>query len=152
MKGHFLKSKEIKELKQRIAKQWGAELPDYAFFMTEKNKIYVVSKDIAKLDLSLYRIIQVGMYFGELKNEQLRVTIEGSQVLGKTATKNVIALSADQMKAWLRGEDLELEADVEGFALVKQGTDFIGSGKYKDGKLLNFVPKARRLTAIDLPF
>jgi len=152
MKGKFLSSKELKQIRQLLDQQWGiTEKPDYQFFMTEKGRIYIVSRDIAKLDLSLYRINSVGMYFGELKKELLRLSIEGSQLIGPKAKKNVLELNKDEMKAWLRGEDLDKEVEYRGFVIIKHGTDYIGSGKAVEGKILNFVPKARRLKTADMP-
>ncbi len=151
MKGKFLASKELKPIKQLLDQQWGFTEVEHAFFKTQKDKLYIISRDIAKLDLSLYRIIQVGMYFGELKKGLLRLSIEGSQLVGPKAKKNVVELDEEEMRAWLRGEDLDKEIDAEGFVIVKHNKDFFGSGKYKEGKILNFVPKSRRLMVADLP-
>ena len=89
--------KEIKKIMQLIEKQWNAKLKlGYAFLKTEKGKIYIVNEDISKLDLSKLRINSIGLYFGELRGDELRLSIEGSQIIGKNASKNVIVIHLRQ--------------------------------------------------------
>ena len=45
----------------------------------------------------------------------------------------------------MSGMDIEKETSAGGFALLRHGSDFLGSGRIKEGKILNFVPKARRM-------
>jgi len=148
-----LASKDKKQLLALIKAQWTADFkPDFVFFRNEKQKIYVIHKDIAKIDLSGARINTVGMYFGEQKKGELRLSIEGSQLIGPLAKKNVVELDEKEAIAWLRGEDLNKEGDWSGFVIVKHNDDYMGSGKYTaDKRLLNFVPKARRLISGELP-
>ncbi len=148
-----LSSKDKKLLLALIKKQWSADFkPELAFFRNEKQKIYAVHKDIAKIDLSGARINTVGMYFGEQKKGELRLSIEGSQLIGPIAKKNVIELDKEEVLDWLRGEDLQKEGDWSGFVIVKHKDDFMGTGKYtQDKRILNFVPKARRLISGELP-
>jgi len=145
-------SKEVKELKKKILEQWGCspEL-DYQLFISSKQKIYLINRDITRIDLSRLKINSVGLYFAELKGE-LRLSIEGSQLIGPEATKNIVEISEQQMKDWFLGKDLEdIEGDYSGFVILKHKNDFLGTGKFKDSTILNFVPKARRFTSKDLP-
>ena len=87
------------------------------------------------------------MYLGELRNGELRLSIEGSQIIGKGSDKNIADI--EDTRAWLRGEDLELVGDYSGFVIIRHNKDFLGCGRYKEGKILNFVPKARRLKCSD---
>ena len=148
-----LGSKEKKQLLLQIKKQWDADFnPDFAFFKNEKQKIYVINKDVAKIDLSGARINSVGMYFGEDKKGELRLSIEGSQLIGPLAKKNIIELNDEEAIAWLRGDDLQKECDCSGFIIMKHNDDYIATGKYTaDQRILNFVPKARRLILGELP-
>ncbi|MBD3304268.1 hypothetical protein GF343_03915 [Candidatus Woesearchaeota archaeon] len=148
-----LASKEKKQLLALIKEQWSADFkPELVFFRNEKDKIYAVHKDIAKIDLSGARINSVGMYFGEEKKGELRLSIEASQLIGPVAKKNVVEFNKEESLAWLRGEDLDKESDCSGFVIVKHKDDFMGTGKYtQDKRILNFVPKARRLILGELP-
>jgi NOL1/NOP2/fmu family ribosome biogenesis protein len=150
----ILVSKEKKLILNIIKEQWNADFKanNFAFLKSEKEKIYIVHKDVAKVDLSLYRINTVGMYFAEQKRGDFRLSIEGSQLIGPLAKKNIAELDDEEKIAWLRGEDIEKEGDWSGFVLIKHNNDFLGTGKYTaDNRILNFVPKARRLILGELP-
>ena len=146
----FLNSKETKEILKLIEGQWGAELKlDFTFAKNSKNRVFIVNKDINKIDFSKLRINSVGMYFCDLENE-IRLSIEGSQIIGPKAVKNVVEINEEQTKQWLKGEDLEIEdkGNYHGFVIIKHENDFLGSGKFKDNRILNYVSKSRRINAI----
>ena len=69
-------------------------------------------------------------------------------MLGKNATTNIVKLNDEQLKEWLRGEDFLVEENFKGFVLVKNKDDFFGSGRIINNKLLNYVPKDRRIDVI----
>ena len=145
----ILNSKEIKEIYKLIENQWGAKIKlDYGFLKNNKNRIFIIGKDISKIDISKLRLNSVGMYFCEIDNKGMRLSIEGSQLIGAKATKNVVELNEEETKKWFKGEDLEKECnDCQGFVILKNKNDFIGTGKYSKGKILNYVSKTRRVNA-----
>ena len=106
----------------------------------------MVNKEISKIELSKLRINTIGMYFCEVNPIGIRLSIEGSQLIGPKATKNITELDEKQGKQWIKGEDLEIEGDYSGFVLIKSNNDYIGTGKYKDGKIFNYVGKERRIS------
>jgi len=86
------------------------------------------------------------MYFCELRGNEIRLSIEGSQIVGPKATKNIVEIDNDQVKQWLKGEDLEIkENNYSGFLIIKHNNYFLGTGKFKDNKILNYVSKSRRV-------
>ena len=165
----ILNNKEIKEILNLIEKQWDAKLNlDYVFLKTEKEKIYIVNKDISKVDLGKLRINTIGLYFAEVKDNNIRLSIEGSQIIGPKAKKNVLELNEKEVKEWMRGNDLERlsfhqpqdggktnlekmrehfdkETNLSGFLIIKDKDDYLGCGKRRDGEVLNFIGKARRI-------
>lgn len=142
----ILNKKEIKKILKLIEKQWNSKLTlEYAFLKTDKGKIYIVNEDISRLDLSKLRINSIGLYFGKLEKDELRLSIEGSQLVGKKASKNVLELNDKEVKEWMSGKDLEKKGNYSGFLLIKHKEDFLGCGKFKNGKILNYVSKSRRL-------
>lgn len=149
-KWKVLNSKEVKAVAAIVKQQWGSDLSrDYGFLEGKDGDIFLISRDIEKLDLQQLRINSLGLYFGQLRNGELRLSIEGSQIVGKTAAKNVVDLDDNEFKLWLRGEDIERASDgCSGYVIIKHNNDFIGCGKCKDGKILNFVPKARRVVNV----
>lgn len=143
----ILASKEIKQIRRLLQEQWGfsGEL-EYAFLQSAKDNIYIISRDVAKVDWTKLRISSAGLYFGELKNG-LRLSIEGSQLVGPHATKNVYDVTSEEAMRWLKGEELKTQATTKGYLIIKHGKDFLGCGAIKEGVILNFVPKIRRLPA-----
>ena len=143
----ILNSKEIKEILKLIEKQWGAKLKlDYAFLKNPKNRVFIINKeDISKIELEKLRINSIGMYFCEIDKLGIRLSIEGSQIIGKKAEKNIVEINEEQAKQWFKGEDLEIRGNYSGFVIIKHNNDFLGNGKYKDGKILNYVSKSRRI-------
>ncbi|MBI2549794.1 hypothetical protein HYV83_01270 [Candidatus Woesearchaeota archaeon] len=146
-KWKVLNSKEVRSILKTIKQQWGTELSfDHGFLEGKDGDIFLISRDVERLDLERLHLESLGLYFGQLRNSELRLSIEGSQLVGKAATKNVVELTGEEFKQWLRGEDVEKQLDsCIGYVLIKHNSDFVGCGKYKEGKILNFVPKARRV-------
>ena len=143
----ILNSKEIKEMYELIERQWGAKIKiDLGFLKNNKNRVFIISKDISKIETSRLRINSVGMYFCEIDDRGIRLSIEGTQIVGAKATKNVVELNEEETKKWFKGEDLEKECkDCSGFVILKNKKDFLGTGKYTNGRILNYVGKSRRV-------
>ncbi|MFH1210822.1 MAG: hypothetical protein V1645_02795 [archaeon] len=120
---------------------------DYVFILGADDKVFLVDKGFAGLDLSKLRVNSVGMYFGQLQDGRVRLSIEGSQIVGPLAKRNVVELSKGQVEDWIRGVDVDLGGG-SGLVIVKYGEDFYGSGKISKGLLLNFVPKSRRIKVL----
>jgi NOL1/NOP2/fmu family ribosome biogenesis protein len=146
----ILNSKEKKEIFKKIKEQWGAEFKeDYDFLLTEQEKIYIVNKEIARIDFSKIKINSIGMYFGKIFKEEIRLSVEGAQMIGKKAKKNIIELNDSEARSYMKGNDIDKKCDCSGFVLLKNNKDFIGTAKYKDGKIMNYMPKERRIKASD---
>ena len=143
----YIPSRELKHFFKMIEEQYGKvpELFDTLAFIRGKERIYAINRDIEKIDLKQIRVNSMGLYIAEVKNDQLRLSIEGSQLIGPTATKNVCELTKDKLRQWFMGQDIDVDGQYEGFVILKHGNDYVGSGKFKEGLILNFVPKARRL-------
>jgi len=145
----ILNSKEIKEILKLIEKQWNVKIKlEYTFLKNNKNRVFIINKDIEKIELEKLRVNSFGLYFCEIDNMGIRLSIEGSQIIGPKATKNIVEINSLQIKQWLKGEDLEVNGNYSGFVIIKHKNDFLGSGKYKNGKILNYVSKSRRITTM----
>lgn len=142
----ILNRKQIKKILDVIKKQYGCNVNlDYAFLQNEKNRVYIANKEFADIDLSKLRINSIGLYFGEIRSDELRLTIEGTQIIGAHAKKNVVELNEKEFKEWMRGYDLVKETNTKGFVIIKHKGDYLGCGKAKENKILNYVPKTRRI-------
>ena len=142
----ILNSKEKKEILNILKKQFGFEGKlDYAFLKNEKGKLYCINSEFSSIDLSKLRINTLGLYFARQVDKTIRLTIEGSQIIGKNASKNIVEITKEEMLDWLKGNDLTKEVSSKEFIILKHKTDFLGCGKCKEGKIFNYVPKGRRI-------
>ncbi len=141
-----LNSKEVKKIIKSIEEQFGEfELGDYVFFRNSEDKIFLISRKFAELDEQKVRINNLGLYFGKEEVDGFRLTIEGAQLV--SPKRNVVGLSLQQTHSWMRGEDIEAgDVDVEGYVVLKHGEDILGCGKFKEGRVLNSIPKGRRVS------
>lgn len=155
----ILNSRETKHILERLEEQYGyiydKTTQDYVFLMNKDNRIYLVSRSVELLPYQEMKIDSLGTYIGELYKESIRLSIEGSQFVGPKSKKNVIDLDKDEMLAWLKGADIEHADTGRDFIILrykdsKTGyVDYLGAGKFKDGKIMNYVSKSRRLVVVN---
>ncbi|MBW3013436.1 hypothetical protein KY340_04510 [Candidatus Woesearchaeota archaeon] len=150
---HILNTKETKEFKKEILDQWGVEFDDLFFVLRHPNgRTYIVNREIEEIDLSKLKISNIGLYFATWDDRGFRLSIEGSQMIGPKAKKNIIELDSKQAGEWLLGQEPELtekqKAGCTGFLIVKNKTDYMGCGKIAGNNLMNFVPKTRRIGSV----
>ena len=152
MKLTILNTREIKRIKKRIIDQFNY-FPegDYAFLKNSKEKLFIVNKDISRIQLNNLRIDRLGLYFAELKINQVRLSKEGAQLLvreavkNKQSLKNTLTLTKEEIKQYFKGEDLEKDMGIDNrFVLLLYGKNCLGCAKYKDKRILNFLPKIHR--------
>jgi NOL1/NOP2/fmu family ribosome biogenesis protein len=151
-KVNILNSREIKKLKERVERDFGYYLEeDYAFLKNEGDKVFVVSKDIARLDLNHLIIDKMGLYFAELKEDHVRLSKEGAQLLALEAAKqgkmlrNTVLLDETEVKDYFQGKDVAKDCGRENRSVLLYYKEHVlGCAKYKEGKILNFLPKIHR--------
>ena len=87
-----------------------------------------------------------GVYFGRIESDGIRLSIEGSFLVGPKATKNIVELDDERARLYLAGESVEIEdKNLHGWVIVKWHSYYLGSAKAKAGRLINYVPRERRL-------
>ena len=139
----ILNNKEIKKFLQQLNKQFGfSEKLPYIFF-EKKDKVYILSKKYSSIDFSPFKINSLGLYVAKKEINGIRLSIEGSQLIGPKSKKNIIEL--DSPEEWLQGKDIENKQNAKSFVLIKYKDDFLGCGICKKDKILNFIPKSRRI-------
>ena len=144
----ILNSREVKGIVDKLTDQFGfKEKLDYAFLLNEKNKVYIINRDVSRLDYMKLKIDKFGFYFGELKNEEFRLSMEGAWLIGNQAKKNIIDLNDHETKKYFLGENINKDLGEEKrFILLRYKQDIIGCAKYKEQIILNFLPKTHRVT------
>lgn len=141
----ILTKKEVKQLLNKIKQQYNISNLDldYIFFKS-KDRIYLISKEFSKADLENLRINSLGLYFANIR-DKLRLTIEGSQIIGPLAKANVLEITETQLKEYFKGNNLKTNKNFKDFVILKYNDKFLGVGKYKDNQIINFFPKERRV-------
>ncbi len=141
-----LNSKERKNIFRMLKEQFDSDFgEEYEFFINPRNRIFIISKDFSKIDVKELRVNSLGLYLGELYHEELRLSVDGAQIVGKNAKKNIIELNDEDSERWMKGEDFDVDSDLSGFVIVKNGSDIMGCGKIANKRLYNYVPKERRV-------
>ncbi|HLD87495.1 MAG TPA: hypothetical protein VJB12_05540 [Candidatus Nanoarchaeia archaeon] len=145
----ILNSKEKKEIVSMINSQWDANFStDLGMLRNNEDKIFLINPSIANIDFSKLRINSLGLYIAEVKDGFVRLSIEGSQLIGPHAKTNVVDLTHEEAGKWLMGEDIERQTDFQKFVIMRSGVDFLGCGCQVKGKILNYVGKNRRVSAV----
>jgi len=147
----ILSSRELKDINKAFLYYWGIDIKlnslNFAYLLSSRHKVYAITKEMSRLDLSQLKIDTMGTYLFYWDGKVLRLSIEGSQMFGPKAQKNVIEIDD---KDWLRGIDILSDSqEHDGFAIIKLGADYVGCGRVKEGKILNYFPKQRRIRSAD---
>lgn len=147
-----LNSRQVKNIMNTLKQQFGyvGDLKEFAFFLKKKDaSIKLITRDIEKTMHKRLNIDSLGLRIGKEIADGILLTIEGAQLIGKDCNKNIVELDHKQMRSWLKGFDIETEDMENKFVLLKHEDDFLGSGKMKDARIINNIPKPRRLMASD---
>jgi NOL1/NOP2/fmu family ribosome biogenesis protein len=145
----WLSSKEVKRILKQLKEEYEAEpLLDYQFLINHEDKVYIINNEIKNINFSILRTNTIGLYIGRLVKNELKLSIEGSQLIGPYAKKNTIELDDKLIQEWIRGFNIDLEGSHKGFVIIKNKNDYFGCGKHKENKILNMVPKERRIVSL----
>ncbi len=149
-----LNSKERKRILQNLQEQFGIEEVEGIILQKGKERIFLYqgslsADEIIKIE-TLVPIERIGMYFGKIvedrySSDNVRMSIEGTQLLKDQIKKNIFELNEDQADKWMKGQDLEIKSGLKGFVVMKYKEEFLGCGKASEEKIGNFIPKNRRL-------
>lgn len=141
----ILNTREIKKLLIEIEQIYniGNLKLEYIFLKNNKNKVFILSKDFKDLDTKKLHVNNLGLYFCKIETDGIRLSIEGSQLIGNKSDKN-INLNKTEVGEWVRGEDIKKNNE-NGYFIIKHNGDFYGTTKVKNNILRNFIPKHRRI-------
>ena len=147
----ILNKKEKQEIENKLNKQFGIKEISEKIIMKGKEKLFLFSgsftnEEIKKLE-ELVVIEKVGVYFAKIdeRTKDIRLSIEGSQILKNQIKKNVFEISEELVEQWMKGQELNIKTGKKGFIVIKYKNDFLGTGKASEEKISNFIPKIRRL-------
>lgn len=105
-------------------------------------------EEIQKIENSI-GIELMGLYLFHEYDEGIRLSLDAIHLLKNQITKNIMELDDRQAEEWFRGQDImasgKLKQENKGFKILRYKDDFIGCGKLTESRIVNCMPKERRL-------
>lgn len=148
----ILNKKEVKKIENKICSIYNSDLNLSKFVVLEKpykKEIWLSSKDIFKIDLKKLNINSLGIYFGRV-DKKIKLSIEGSQLVGETAKKNLCEI--ENVWDFIRGFKVKptkkIKCNENQYVIVKCGNNIVGSAKLKDNQLESILPKNRKIKSL----
>ncbi|MCX8000518.1 MAG: hypothetical protein N3A69_16465 [Leptospiraceae bacterium] len=141
-----INAREIEEL---LKKNYGSKLSlkNFDVFLNEDQKVYISVKGLPQsfIEKSSYMF-----YFGTLKrNNKILLSIDASQMVGKTAVKNIAIVDEENALKFIEGLNASpkklVDCEIGNFVLIKFKEDFLGSGVLRENYIENYVPKYRKI-------
>lgn len=120
------------QIREHLLENYGIKLPQGMMF-EENQKIFLYTG--VEIDLSGRR----GIYIAKI-NKDIRPSVNITHL----AKKNILDVSESDAKTWMCG--LDIKGDAEGpYVMIRFDGYIIGIGKPKEGRIINNLPKNRRL-------
>ncbi len=146
---HFIKSSEKKRIAKQLNAQFGIEKIPYLLIESGKEKIRAFSGNLSKeeiMQLTKTTLIEtIGAYFINRSNE-LRLTIDAIHLLKDQITKNIVEINDIQINEWLKGNNIIVNNNIQtGPVILKYKDELVCYGKSDGLKILNYLPKERRV-------
>ncbi len=145
----IISQKEKERIISQLNKQFGITKVKGIISMRGQERLFLFQgnlneKEIQELERTI-PLERVGIYFGKFIAGEMRLSIEGVQLLKNQITKNIFELNDEQFDLWMKGNELNIKIPKKGFMIMKYKNDFLGCGKASEEKITNFIPKNRRL-------
>ncbi len=149
----ILNKKQKEKLLNEINDYYDSSLSiEDEIFLTQQNKIYLITKEALQLPLERLNVRNLGLYFGQKIGNDIRLSIIGANIIIKTAKKRVIEINKDQLNL-LKQDRIdfneffknEKEKNVgKGFNIVKFKNFALGCIRITEKEIINYIPKSRR--------
>ena len=78
---HFLNNKEAKKFIEMLENQLKTKIKLDYYICSKENRFYLVSKEIAKINLDELNIKSIGLYIGKLDKKEFIISKEAAQLL-----------------------------------------------------------------------
>lgn len=135
-----------------IKKNYETEFPEFLDYEIQNEKIFVFNKNLKtfyeKLKQKNLKLEKLGIYFGKIKkNEKIQLSLEGSQIIGSSAKKNLIEIDKyETLIKFLTGEinlnfDNLKNVEKHNFPLVKYKNYIVCSAASLENEIKSLLPK-----------
>ncbi len=136
---------ERRRLLKKLEELYGIEKLNYIIlkFGNDKLRLYSGSlspEELYKIDKGM-RVENVGIYFAR-ENKEIRLTFDSLFLFD--IKKNIIDITDEQLKEWLKGNELNIPCE-KSFVILRNKGEFFGTGKSTGERITNYVPRERRI-------
>lgn len=138
-----LDQKEVEELAKKIESQFGFRINTAYTYLTKQEKqglkifLYTSSK------MPEIEAAWIGLHFGTIVDGLFCPSIEGAMLM-KTAGKNTIEVSRQEMEELMKGNHIPNKKGFSGYLIVKSG-DLACAASSDESNIASLVPNSRRI-------
>ena len=144
-----LSEQEHIEIENNLHEQFGIDLVDGLLIKKGEERLFFFSGNFSEAQIknleACVPIERLGIYFAKIIGNDVKLSIEGTNLLKIQIKKNIFELNEKQLEEWMTGSDLQVKTGKKGFIVVKYKDDLLGCGKASEEKIGNYIPKSRRL-------
>lgn len=146
--------------KKRILEQlehYGIKKLPYLMTISGKDKVRGYSGNFSDEEIAEFNkeigIELMGLYLFTIHYDEIRLSFDGMLMLKDQITKNILEVNDAQAKEFFRGQDIALtkedkekwKNESKTFKVIKHKDEFIGTGKLTVDRIVNYLPKERRV-------
>ena len=132
---HILSNQETKEILSKLNEQFGIQKILGRLIKIGKERIFLFNGDFSDEQIkNLEKIVfieKIGIYVGAifLPTDEIRLSIEGTQIFKDQITKNLFEINEEKFGNWMQGEELNIKTGLRGIIVIKYKNNFLGCGK-----------------------
>lgn len=147
----ILSNHETQEILSKLNVQFGIQKIPGKLIKIGKERIFLFNGNFSEEQIKnlekIAFIERIGIYIGAifLPTNEIRLSIEGTQIFKNQITENIFKINNEQLENWMQGEELNIQTGLKGIIIIKHNEDYLGCGKASENKIGNFIPKSRRL-------
>jgi NOL1/NOP2/fmu family ribosome biogenesis protein len=153
---NFIHRSEREKLLKKLSYYGITQLP-YLITLSGKEKIRGYSGILSGDEINEFAkeigIELIGLYLFHDYEDGIRLSFDAITAFKDQITNNIIDLTDKQAEEILKGNDIllskedkeRLKNELPGFKILRHNGEFLGSGKLSQERLINFMPKERRL-------
>ncbi|MFA5020075.1 MAG: hypothetical protein WC533_03165 [Candidatus Pacearchaeota archaeon] len=152
MNAEFLDNTKKKKLISEIEEQYGIDNIPFLIIETGKDKYRIYSGELSKDEIKelskSVRIEFIGSKICKKDNVNVRLNFDmlNLPLIKEQINKNIVEINEEQIKPWLKGENVEKNVNLSSsYLVVKNKGDFLGMGQNGKTFIKNYVPKERRV-------
>jgi NOL1/NOP2/fmu family ribosome biogenesis protein len=149
----ILNGSERKLLQELLYQQHGVReaFEEFILIMGGDGKVRAATLETIEVARKLRKVLQMGLYIAKYRRNKNEVflSIEGSQLLNDKISKNIVELSEEECREWMRGAPIPLSINTDSRHIVgKIDKIYLGSARVsRDGKLYPQIAVWRRFPA-----